>query len=486
MLRRKKSRRNLSAGRGSQTCEHLEVRRVLSATGMLAEDAVVHRGQSQSADGSQEEIVTAQQSPAQARIVNGTITTDYPAVGNVNDGCTGTLISPTHVLTAAHCLEGVADRGAAFTINGQTYSTVRITIHSQYNPAQFDLGYDIAIMELDRPVSGVEPMQILREAPQVGQMLTLVGLGQGGTTGNPSFDFGTLRVGETPIDQITQNHIIWNFDAGESNTAPGDSGGPAFVTINGVQYIAGVTSGGDGDAHTLGDRSFDTRVDTLATWIDQVLGNNSPDPGPTPDPIPAPQPQPIPIPDPDPGLPEDPGGELTAEDLARNELANYDHDGNNALDADELRDSLEDAGLSPSEALQTADDLIFTFDENGDGQLALPELIASWGGDPGIGDPGFGDPGFGDPGFGDPGFGDPGIGDPGIGDPGIGDPGIGDPGIGDPGFGDPGIGDPGFGDPGFGDVWWEDSPGWEHGESDWGFSSVDALFCSWGQEDWWF
>ena len=31
-----------------------------------------------------------------AYIVNGQVTSNYESVGNVNEGCTGTLISPTH------------------------------------------------------------------------------------------------------------------------------------------------------------------------------------------------------------------------------------------------------------------------------------------------------------------------------------------------------------------------------------------------------
>lgn len=215
-----------------------------------------------------------------ARIINGTQTSDYAAVGLIGDTsddfCSGTLIAPQYVLTAGHCAEGVADTAGTFTIGGRTYHTEKVFLHPNYNPNAIgsDSANDIAIYKLSEPVVGITPMPIYRGTPQVGQLLTLVGFGGGGTgTTGSNGDFGIKRVGTTPIDQVTPKLIEWNFDNNsESNTAPGDSGGPAFVTVGGVKYIAGVTSGGDSANASIGDHSFDTRVDAFATWITSIAG----------------------------------------------------------------------------------------------------------------------------------------------------------------------------------------------------------------------
>lgn len=226
--------------------------------------------------------VSASSNPA-LWIVNGTSTSAYPSVCMVGDTSgyygSGTLIAPQYVLTAGHCAEGVPDTGGRVSIGGQTYTTTKVYLHPSYNGNQIgsDSANDIAIFKLDRPVTGITPSQIYRSAPAVGQLLTLVGFGGGGTgTTGTNGDFGIKRVGTTPIDQVTSKLIHWNFDNNtESNTAPGDSGGPAFVTVNGIQYVAGVTSGGDQANAGIGDHSFDTRVDAFAAWIDSIVGTTT-------------------------------------------------------------------------------------------------------------------------------------------------------------------------------------------------------------------
>lgn len=217
-------------------------------------------------------------------IVNGTPTSSFPSVGIVGDSsggfCSGTLIAPQYVLTAGHCAEGVANTAGRFRLGATNYATSQVILHPQYNGDLIgeDTANDIAIFKLNQPVSGVTPSPISRSVPQVGQLLTLVGFGAGGT-GNSGHDggFGTKRVGTTPIDQVTSKLIHWRFDNNdESNTAPGDSGGPAFVQVGGVYQVAGVTSGGDLDSAGIGDHSFDTRVDAYKTWIDSIVGTTSP------------------------------------------------------------------------------------------------------------------------------------------------------------------------------------------------------------------
>lgn len=194
---------------------------------------------------------------------------DWLRPGQKDVLCTGTLISPTVYLTAAHCTSYLESLGisqvwvtfdAKFSAQSKLYSG-RMYTHPGYYGNEHD-SHDIAVVVLDQPVRGITPAklptaglfdQMKAAGTLASQQFTNVGYGGQervvGASGPVIHYYDTREVSVSSYSALNDTYLrlSQNDSTGDSGTCYGDSGGPQFLGAGSTETgtVVSITITGD-------------------------------------------------------------------------------------------------------------------------------------------------------------------------------------------------------------------------------------------------
>ncbi len=194
-------------------------------------------------------------------------------LGSTEIICTGVIIDKNHIVTAGHCFDDVR-HGKVYFGTDKTNFVFRTIIDGTLHPdyCKNNCGTltskddnDISIVKFDGDLpAGFEPVTLAQKSSLVSKIsIHLAGFGANEHGGDYE---DILKVAQAPFVELN-GQSEFRTDETLAGSCNGDSGGPAFISVNNQLQLAGITSRGDGPCRKLG---IYTIVSSFSKWIAEV------------------------------------------------------------------------------------------------------------------------------------------------------------------------------------------------------------------------
>jgi len=193
--------------------------------------------------------------------------------------CTGSVVAPTVVLTAAHCVAASeTGLGVRFSVltganlsrgDGEQLAVREVHANPRWSPHNLEAGHDQGVVILSQPTR-LRPLSLNRHPlanSTLGQLARIVGYGLADSSTQTGD--GIKRQVLTRLQSMSTALI--GVGTRRRGTCNGDSGGPAFMEMGGTETIVGTTSFGNSDCT---DGGYDARVDTDLAFLDPYLASS--------------------------------------------------------------------------------------------------------------------------------------------------------------------------------------------------------------------